>query len=359
MRISIQQAINSKECYIYAVTETDWDDHDTDKPPEYIFKIKITGFEKIDLPAARKEMDEYDLEKLDSFLSNAGGCDLWILKVEVINLNKTTMTGLPIIKSLFIEDSDSFQFPKCSHHFVNYTEFAENKKMNVFSGCYPPDVPLLPKVPTEGSIPFLLPKDEKNEYYLFIKGEVNSKTENGVETKIEHDNGWIYVLTNPTFQRNLLKIGVTQRTPEERALEMSRQTGLPKPFSVHFKIEVNKCNMVEKIIHDKLAKYRYTANREFFEVPLEEVVSFIKKVAYDYPKEKVPDPEELKKQQKIKEIEKKMKQLKEELAELEKCKEEDSFENRVLCSDGRCIGVIGPDGKCKECGQPYEPLGNK
>lgn len=36
-----------------------------------------------------------------------------------------------------------------------------------------------------------------------------------------------------------------------------------------------------------------------------------------------------------------------------KAKNEDSFENRVLCSDGRCIGVIGSDGRCKECGKPY------
>ena len=32
----------------------------------------------------------------------------------------------------------------------------------------------------------------------------------------------------------------------------------------------------------------------------------------------------------------------------------DDWENRVLCSDGNCIGVIGPDGKCKECGKPLE-----
>jgi hypothetical protein len=31
------------------------------------------------------------------------------------------------------------------------------------------------------------------------------------------------------------------------------------------------------------------------------------------------------------------------------------WENRRLCSDGNCIGVIGPDGKCKECGRPDEP----
>ncbi len=27
--------------------------------------------------------------------------------------------------------------------------------------------------------------------------------------------------------------------------------------------------------------------------------------------------------------------------------------SRKLCSDGTCIGVIGPDGRCKECGKPY------
>jgi len=30
------------------------------------------------------------------------------------------------------------------------------------------------------------------------------------------------------------------------------------------------------------------------------------------------------------------------------------WENRTLCSDESCIGVIGPDGRCKECGKPYE-----
>jgi len=30
------------------------------------------------------------------------------------------------------------------------------------------------------------------------------------------------------------------------------------------------------------------------------------------------------------------------------------WENRVLCSDGNCIGVIGSNGRCKECGKPYQ-----
>ena len=34
--------------------------------------------------------------------------------------------------------------------------------------------------------------------------------------------------------------------------------------------------------------------------------------------------------------------------------DKEDWENRTLCSDESCIGVIGPDGRCKECGKPYE-----
>ena len=49
-----------------------------------------------------------------------------------------------------------------------------------------------------------------------------------------------------------------------------------------------------------------------------------------------------------------------EPAELNKEEEiandDDDWENRILCSDENCIGVIGPDGRCKECGKPYKEL---
>jgi hypothetical protein len=33
---------------------------------------------------------------------------------------------------------------------------------------------------------------------------------------------------------------------------------------------------------------------------------------------------------------------------------DDEWASRILCSDESCIGVVGPDGKCKDCGKPYE-----
>ncbi len=34
--------------------------------------------------------------------------------------------------------------------------------------------------------------------------------------------------------------------------------------------------------------------------------------------------------------------------------EEDEFESRRLCPDGSCTGIIGPDGRCTECGRLAE-----
>ncbi len=29
-------------------------------------------------------------------------------------------------------------------------------------------------------------------------------------------------------------------------------------------------------------------------------------------------------------------------------------DDRILCADDCCTGLVGPDGKCKVCGKPYE-----
>jgi hypothetical protein len=43
-----------------------------------------------------------------------------------------------------------------------------------------------------------------------------------------------------------------------------------------------------------------------------------------------------------------------EIVEEEEASDDLEWGDRQLCSDGNCIGVIGADGRCKECGKPYE-----
>jgi hypothetical protein len=38
----------------------------------------------------------------------------------------------------------------------------------------------------------------------------------------------------------------------------------------------------------------------------------------------------------------------------EKPHKDPEWDARTLCSDEGCIGVIGPEGRCLECGRPYE-----
>jgi uncharacterized membrane protein len=49
--------------------------------------------------------------------------------------------------------------------------------------------------------------------------------------------------------------------------------------------------------------------------------------------------------------------------ELESSSDEDppatpDWDDRVLCPDGSCIGIIGPDGRCTACGRTSEAIGN-
>jgi hypothetical protein len=34
--------------------------------------------------------------------------------------------------------------------------------------------------------------------------------------------------------------------------------------------------------------------------------------------------------------------------------ENEDWEKRILCRDESCIGTIGVDGRCNECGKPYQ-----
>lgn len=84
--------------------------------------------------------------------------------------------------------------------------------------------------------------------------------------------GHVYVLLNPAFKK-LLKIGMTVRTPEERAIELSQSTGVPNNFVVAYSVEVSDCITGEKLIHSRLSDCRYS--KEFFEVDLKKVIDLL------------------------------------------------------------------------------------
>jgi len=79
--------------------------------------------------------------------------------------------------------------------------------------------------------------------------------------------GWVYCMSNPSIP-GLLKVGMTERTPEIRARELFT-TGVPTPFKIEFAKKVLNPLQKEKTIHKLLLKKRTNPNREFFSVSLE------------------------------------------------------------------------------------------
>ena len=120
--------------------------------------------------------------------------------------------------------------------------------------------------------------------------------------------GYIYILINASLQKNTLKIGMTRRTPEIRAEELSDETGLPSEYMVAYKKKVSDCEEVESLIHDSLKRYRithsrYDRSREFFVIPLEKAISVFNEIADQF-KPDIPNSEGVKAEDKTSEEEK-------------------------------------------------------
>jgi hypothetical protein len=63
--------------------------------------------------------------------------------------------------------------------------------------------------------------------------------------------GYVYVLIN-SAAKGLVKIGKTNKDPEERARELSSATGVPSPFIVVYSAFFDDCNIAEIFIHNLL-----------------------------------------------------------------------------------------------------------
>lgn len=82
------------------------------------------------------------------------------------------------------------------------------------------------------------------------------------------DPGYVYILTNPSFREDWVKIGKSSRPVDVRSKELDN-TAVPLPFEIYATIKTVKYNEVEKHVHktiDRLTDLRIRQNREFFNV---------------------------------------------------------------------------------------------
>lgn len=86
--------------------------------------------------------------------------------------------------------------------------------------------------------------------------------------------GFLYCLGNESFPE-LYKVGFTERSPTQRAEEISRGTGVPSPYWVICYVECENPDRAERDIHKALAAHRPNHCREFFAAPLELIAALL------------------------------------------------------------------------------------
>ena len=80
--------------------------------------------------------------------------------------------------------------------------------------------------------------------------------------------GYVYILTNPSFKEDWVKIGRSSRPVDVRSKELDN-TAVPLPFEIFATLKTVKYDIVEKKIHkaiDRLTDLRIRQNREFFNI---------------------------------------------------------------------------------------------
>jgi hypothetical protein len=90
--------------------------------------------------------------------------------------------------------------------------------------------------------------------------------------------GYIYVMRCAAHDKDIFKIGLTKRSTEARAKELSQDTRSPDAFLVVQQWDVSNCADAEKMIHQALDAYRINPGREYFKAPYQLVQSRIHEV---------------------------------------------------------------------------------
>lgn len=85
--------------------------------------------------------------------------------------------------------------------------------------------------------------------------------------------GFVYVLQHDAMP-GVYKVGMTRRSPHQRAAELSSVTGVPGEFNVACYVEVEDPAGVERHIHESLRGSR-VEGKEFFRCPLSEIIACI------------------------------------------------------------------------------------
>jgi hypothetical protein len=94
--------------------------------------------------------------------------------------------------------------------------------------------------------------------------------------------GYVYILTNPSFREDWVKIGKSSRPVDVRSKELDN-TAVPLPFEIYATMQTVKYGEIERIVHkqiDRLTDLRIRQNREFFNVHPSQALDILMDLAH-------------------------------------------------------------------------------
>lgn len=97
----------------------------------------------------------------------------------------------------------------------------------------------------------------------------------------KNEPGYVYILTNPSFREDWVKIGKSSRPVDIRSKELDN-TAVPLPFEIFATMKTVKFNEVEKLVHktiDRLTDLRIRQNREFFNIEPQRALDILLDIA--------------------------------------------------------------------------------
>jgi len=117
------------------------------------------------------------------------------------------------------------------------------------------------------------------KYISFI--EAYNKKEMTIDSSKNQDKkstiGFCYIITNPSFKSNLLKIGYTDSL--ERRLNDLYTTSVPKRFEVFAALKTSKYKEAEELMHKAFDDARISPDREFFQLLRDDALEYLKSIA--------------------------------------------------------------------------------
>ncbi len=93
--------------------------------------------------------------------------------------------------------------------------------------------------------------------------------------------GYVYILTNPSFREDWIKIGKSCRPVDVRSKELDN-TAVPLPFEIFATLKTVKYHQVERLVHktiDRLTDLRIRQNREFFNIEPHVALDILRDIA--------------------------------------------------------------------------------